>query len=115
VQYQITFRDTRGAVVRFPCRTEQTISRAAEEAGILIRITCDNGGCGACQAIMEAGTIRYLAPVSEKQRRDRRSGVVRYELLCRAAPTTDCTFLIRRPWEQINKRPLSALLQKEKS
>ncbi|MCG2635321.1 MAG: 2Fe-2S iron-sulfur cluster binding domain-containing protein [Gammaproteobacteria bacterium] len=110
MQHQITFLDTRGGSVRFSCRTEQAISRAAEEAGVLIRIACDNGGCGACQAEMQSGAIRYLAPISEKQRRDRRSGELRYELLCRAVPTEDTTFLIRRPWRRINRQPMSNLL-----
>ena len=112
MQYQISFRDKTGESVSFPCRSEQVISRAAEEAGVLIRIACDNGGCGACQATLETGAIRYIAPISEKQRYGRNSEEACYELLCRATPTADSSFLIRRPWERINLTPLSSLLAK---
>ncbi|ADG07014.1 2Fe-2S iron-sulfur cluster binding domain-containing protein [Kyrpidia tusciae] len=82
------------------CEEGEVITDAAERAGILIRVTCANGGCGACRAEVVEGMVGYTGPVSRKKRVDPATGNLKYELLCRATPLSDVVVRPLNGWKQ---------------
>jgi ferredoxin len=83
------------------CLLGETVADAASRAGLQLHVACERGGCGACRAVVVAGQGVYVAPVSQKQRQDRQTGAVRYELLCRYAPTSDLVVQPLRRWRRV--------------
>ncbi|MBE3563731.1 MAG: 2Fe-2S iron-sulfur cluster binding domain-containing protein [Hydrogenibacillus schlegelii] len=88
--------------VRFICHEGESIAEAAEREGVMLRIACNNGGCGACRAEILAGEVRYLRPVSQKKRFDVRTQKV-CELLCRATPLSNLILKPLNPWRNRGK------------
>lgn len=82
--------------MRFSCRADEAIAAAAARVGIAVALTCERGGCGACRAELTRGTVRYLAPASQRRRLGEDGKL--YELLCRAAPVTDVTLACVHPY-----------------
>lgn len=52
-----------GQEVEFQCEASDTIMEAARRQGILLASYCEQGGCGACTAVMEKGSVTYIRSV----------------------------------------------------
>jgi len=65
---------------------EQTIYKAALEAGVQLPIGCDYGGCITCAAKLVEGSVRQPG-ASALNKRQSQAG---YILLCVAQPKSDC-------------------------
>lgn len=65
---------------------DQSIYKAALEAGIQLPIGCDYGGCITCAAKLVEGKVKQPG-ASALNRRQSQAG---YILLCVAQPTSDC-------------------------
>lgn len=99
-----------GQSVTITCEEGEVITDAAEREGVILRVSCNNGGCGACRAKVLEGNVGYIGPVSKKKRIDPATGEVGYELLCRATPLSDLVVRPlndwkckgRHPWAQIH-------------
>jgi ferredoxin-NADP reductase/ferredoxin len=72
-----------------------TVLEAAEDAGIMLKSSCESGGCGACSAVLRGGRVEMgdhdpnVIEVPEDQ-----GGI----LLCRSYPREDCR--IELPYDQ---------------
>ena len=102
------------ATEQFPCPSGKTIEEAARAAGCIVRVVCKRGGCGACRAVLIRGQVEYREPVSITQLRSSPDASNRFELLCRAVPTSDVTLRPALAWTKRNPHPWSALTSKRK-
>ncbi len=70
-----------------PCDGSTTVLEAAEDAGMMLKASCESGGCGACSAVLQRGRVEMgdhdpnVLQVPED-----RGGI----LLCRSFPREDC-------------------------
>jgi len=46
--------------IEFDCAPSDTILEAARRQGILMASYCEQGGCGACTALMKKGAVSYV-------------------------------------------------------
>lgn len=69
------------------CDSGATVLEAAEDAGMMLKSSCESGGCGACSAVLRGGRVEMAShdpnviEVPEDQ-----GGI----LLCRSFPQEDC-------------------------
>ena len=87
VGYDVTLVTTDGQESTVVCDSQTTVLAAAEQAGKILKSSCQAGGCGACSAVVSGGDIEMgdhdpaVIEVPEEQ-----GGV----LLCRTFPRGDC-------------------------
>ncbi|UXA07875.1 2Fe-2S iron-sulfur cluster binding domain-containing protein [Mycobacterium sp. SMC-2] len=76
-----------GQESRISCDSQTTVLAAAEQAGMVLKSTCQTGGCGACSAVLSGGQVDMgkhdpdVVEVPESQ-----GGI----LLCCSVPRSDC-------------------------
>ena len=93
--YDVTLVTVDGQESTLRCDPSVTVLEAAEEAGMMLKASCESGGCGACSAVLTRGRVEMgdhdpnVIEVPESQ-----GGI----LLCRSFPREDC--LIVLPYEQ---------------
>lgn len=74
-----------GEQVTFPCRSDQTVLNAAEEAGITLPSSCCSGVCTTCAATISDGSVEQPDAMGVKADLQQQG----YALLCVAYPRTD--------------------------
>jgi ferredoxin-NADP reductase/ferredoxin len=85
--YDVTLVTTDGVESTLHCEPDSTVLEAAEDAGIMLKSSCESGGCGACSAVIKGGRVKmgnhdpHVIEVPEEQ-----GGI----LLCRSFPQEDC-------------------------
>lgn len=106
--YKVILRHALRDPISFACTPGETVMAAARRAGYALAAACEQGGCGACQAVREAGNLTYPLPVSQRRRLG--PGGIIFELTCRAVPASDLTLACLQPWRITARMPLSARL-----
>lgn len=106
--YRVVLQHATRETIAFPCGADETVMVAARHAGYALAAACEQGGCGACQAVCNTGSVRYPLPVSQRRRRGA-DGII-FELPCRAVPQSDLTLTCVQPWRTVPRAPLSARL-----
>ncbi len=93
--YDVTLVTADGQESVLHCDSDTTVLEAAEDSGIMLKSSCENGGCGACSAVLRRGRVEMgehdpnVIEVPEDQ-----GGI----LLCRSFPQEDCR--IELPYDQ---------------
>lgn len=86
-EYDVTLVTADGQESTLHCDPATTVLQAAEEAGIVLKSSCESGGCGACSAVLRGGRVEmgdHDPDVIEVPEAD--GGI----LLCRSFPREDC-------------------------
>ena len=73
----------------FPCRSDQTVLAAAEEAGVMLPSSCCSGVCTTCAARLKSGSVEQSDAMGVKE--DLRADG--FTLLCVAFPCSDLRLL----------------------
>jgi ferredoxin-NADP reductase/ferredoxin len=95
VGYDVTLLTADGQESTVHCEPGSTVLAAAERSGIMLKASCETGGCGACSAVLRGGRVQMgdhdpnVVAVPENQ-----GGI----LLCRSVPEQDCR--IELPYDQ---------------
>ena len=95
VGYDVILVTADGQESTLQCDAETTVLEAAEDAGMMLKASCESGGCGACSAVLRDGRVEMgdhdpnVIEVPEGQ-----GGI----LLCRSFPREDCR--IELPYDQ---------------
>ncbi len=93
--YDVTLITADGQESTLICEGSTTVLEAAEDAGMMLKASCESGGCGACSAVLRGGRVEMgdhdpnVVEVPEGQ-----GGI----LLCRSFPRADCR--IELPYDQ---------------
>lgn len=93
--YSVTLVTADGQESMLQCDSGTTVLEAAEDAGIMLKASCESGGCGACSAVLRDGRVEMgehdpnVIEVPEGQ-----GGI----LLCRSFPRENCR--IELPYDQ---------------
>jgi ferredoxin-NADP reductase/ferredoxin len=93
--YDVTLVTADGQESILQCDSATTLLEAAEDAGIMLKASCESGGCGACSAVLRDGRVEMgdhdpnVIEVPEGE-----GGI----LLCRSFPREDCR--IELPYDQ---------------
>lgn len=93
--YDVILVTADGQESRLQCDGSTTVLEAAEDAGLMLKASCESGGCGACSAVLRDGRVEMgdhdpnVIEVPEGQ-----GGI----LLCRSFPRQDCR--IELPYDQ---------------
>lgn len=93
--YDVTLVTADGQESLLHCDSAITVLEAAEDSGIMLKSSCENGGCGACSAVLRSGRVEMgdhdpnVIEVPEGE-----GGI----LLCRSFPREDCR--IELPYDQ---------------
>ena len=51
-EYDVTLVTADGQESQLHCDSATTVLEAAEDAGIMLKSSCESGGCGACSAVL---------------------------------------------------------------
>ncbi len=95
VGYDVTLLTADGQESTVHCEPGSTVLAAAERSGIMLKASCETGGCGACSAVLRGGRVQMgdhdpnVVEVPENE-----GGI----LLCRSVPEQDCR--IELPYDQ---------------
>lgn len=95
VGYDVTLVTADGQESTLHCGSSTTVLEAAEDAGLMLKASCESGGCGACSAVLRHGRVEMgdhdpnVIEVPEGQ-----GGI----LLCRSFPREDCR--IELPYDE---------------
>lgn len=95
VGYDVTLVTADGQESKLHCDSSTTVLEAAEDAGLMLKASCESGGCGACSAVLRGGRVEMgdhdpnVIEVPEGQ-----GGI----LLCRSFPRADCR--IELPYDE---------------
>ncbi len=95
VGYDVTLVTADGQESTLRCEGSTTVLEAAEDAGMMLKASCESGGCGACSAVLRDGRVEMgdhdpnVIEVPEGQ-----GGI----LLCRSFPREDCR--IELPYDE---------------
>ena len=73
----------------FPCRSDQTVLAAAEEAGVMLPSSCCSGVCTTCAARLKSGSVEQSDAMGVRE--DLRADG--FTLLCVALPCSDLRLL----------------------
>jgi ferredoxin len=73
----------------FPCRSDQTVLSAAEEAGVPLPSSCCSGVCTTCAALLRSGTVHQPDAMGVKAELQEQG----YALLCVSFPRSDLDLL----------------------
>ncbi len=93
--YDVTLVTADGQESTVHCEPGATVLAAAEESGMMLKSSCETGGCGSCSAVLRRGRVTMgdhdpnVIEIPEDQ-----GGI----LLCRSVPDEDC--LIELPYDQ---------------
>ena len=93
--YDVTLVTADGQESTLRCDAATTVLEAAEDSGVMLKASCESGGCGACSAVLTGGQVEMgdhdpnVIEVPEGQ-----GGI----LLCRSYPRSDCR--IELPYDQ---------------
>lgn len=93
--YDVTLVTADGQESTVHCEPGATVLASAEHAGMMLKSSCETGGCGACSAVLKRGRVTMgdhdpnVLEVPEDQ-----GGI----LLCRSVPDEDC--LVELPYDQ---------------
>ncbi|MFN8070277.1 MAG: 2Fe-2S iron-sulfur cluster-binding protein [Mycobacterium sp.] len=93
--YDVTLVTADGQESVLHCDSGTTVLEAAEDSGIMLKSSCESGGCGACSAVLTRGRVEMgehdpnVIEVPEEQ-----GGI----LLCRSFPREDCRIAL--PYDQ---------------
>lgn len=93
--YDVTLVTADGLESLLHCDSGTSVLEAAEDAGIMLKSSCESGGCGACSAVLKRGRVEMgdhdpnVIEVPEDQ-----GGI----LLCRSFPREECR--IELPYNQ---------------
>lgn len=93
--YDVTLVTADGQESTLHCGPGATVLEAAEDAGMMLKASCESGGCGACSAVLRRGRVQMgdhdpnVIEIPEDQ-----GGI----LLCRSVPQEDCR--IDLPYDQ---------------
>lgn len=93
--YDVTLVTADGQESTLQCDGSTSVLQAAEDAGLMLKASCESGGCGACSAVLSGGRVEMgdhdpnVLEVPEGE-----GGI----LLCRSFPRADCR--IELPYEQ---------------
>jgi ferredoxin-NADP reductase/ferredoxin len=93
--YDVTLVTADGQESTLRCDASTSVLEAAEDAGMMLKSSCESGGCGACSAVLKGGRVEMgdhdpnVIEVPEDQ-----GGI----LLCRSYPREDCR--IELPYDQ---------------
>lgn len=85
--YDVTLVTSDGEESTVHCAADATVLDAAEQAGLVLKSSCQSGGCGSCSAVLRSGRVEMgdhdpdVVEVPEEQ-----GGI----LLCRSVPREDC-------------------------
>ncbi len=94
-EYDVTLVTADGQESRLQCDGSTTLLEAAEDAGLMLKASCESGGCGACSAVLRDGRVEMgdhdpnVIEVPEGE-----GGI----LLCRSFPRGDCR--VELPYDQ---------------
>ena len=86
--FQITTH-LNGVSHTFPCRSDQTVLAAAEEAGVELPSSCCSGVCTTCAARLNSGSVHQPDAMGVKAELQRQG----YALLCVSYPRSDLDVL----------------------
>jgi ferredoxin-NADP reductase/ferredoxin len=95
VGYDVTLVTADGQESTVHCEPGSTVLAAAEQAGMMLKASCETGGCGACSAVLRGGRVQMgdhdpnVVEVPEDE-----GGI----LLCRSVPVQNCR--IELPYDQ---------------
>lgn len=95
VGYDVTLVTADGRESTVHCEPGSTVLAAAEQAGMMLKASCETGGCGACSAVLTRGRVQMgdhdpnVVEVPESE-----GGI----LLCRSVPEQECR--IELPYDQ---------------
>lgn len=78
--------ELRNSGITLDVADDQSIYKAALEAGIQLPIGCDYGGCITCAAKLISGKVRQPGATALNKRQSKAG----YILLCVAQPASDC-------------------------
>ncbi len=85
--YDVVLATNDGEESTISCDSQTTVLAAAERAGLVLKSSCQNGGCGACSAVLTGGRVdmgKHDPDVIETP--ESRGGI----LLCCSVPRSDC-------------------------
>lgn len=94
-RYDVTLVTADGQESTLHCGGSTTVLEAAEDAGMMLKASCESGGCGACSAVLKRGRVEMgdhdpnVIEVPEGE-----GGI----LLCRSFPREDCR--IELPYDE---------------
>ena len=74
MEYDITLVAGDGQESTMVCDDQTTIPAAAEEAGLVLKSSCQAGGCGACSAVLRGGLVEMGDPRPGRDRGARGRG-----------------------------------------
>ena len=77
--------DLQGKTHTFPCREDQTVLAAAEEAGIVLPSSCCTGLCTTCAALLKQGQVDQSGAMGVRGDLQEKG----FTLLCVAHPHSD--------------------------
>lgn len=87
LEYDVVLVTNDGVESTIRCDSGTTVLDAAEESGLVLKSSCQSGGCGACSAVLSGGRVEmgdHDPDVIETPEDD--GGI----LLCRSYPRQDC-------------------------
>lgn len=87
VEYQVVLVTDDGAESALRCDGETSVLAAAERAGLVLKSSCENGGCGACSAVLSGGRVEMGEHDPDVIEVPEEVGGI---LLCRSFPRGDC-------------------------
>lgn len=87
-----------GREVEFPCPAGMAVFRAAELAGVRMRVGCMQGRCATCRCRVLEGAVISVREASRHAvgRPDAREDG--HVLPCSVTPTCDTVLAVRSPW-----------------
>jgi len=94
---KISFEDQEA---EFHCKASDTIMEAARRQGILLASYCEQGGCGACTAVLEKGSVAYIRSVKGITQQPAPGEVIRP---CSAMPLDDLELAPISRWKTFPK------------
>ena len=75
--------------IEFPCRSDQSIARAAQAAGFQLTVGCMQARCMTCRSIKVDGQVKCIRPLSKHATIDPADIEGGYVLPCSVAPQSN--------------------------
>lgn len=87
LEYDVVLATSDGVESTIRCGSGTTVLEAAEESGLVLKSSCQNGGCGACSAKLSRGRVEMGDHDPDVIETPESEGGI---LLCRSFPREDC-------------------------
>mgnify|MGYP000994982489 CR=1 FL=1 len=87
LEYDVVLATTDGVESTIRCGSGTTLLEAAEDSGLVLKSSCQNGGCGACSATLSRGRVEMGDHDPDVIETPESEGGI---LLCRSFPREDC-------------------------